>query len=563
MDLFSHHVFYTEKYRIPILDWMFQVTIVNKMPYDTFQLSVVLLDQYLLNKSITIETNDISKFAIVCITIASKINNVKSIDIEDASIICQDKYEAHELCVIEIDILDKLNYCVMKSTHWSHIKNHTAKNNIDTNIYNIAHYLSHIIIYKPDYLLIPINILAEKIILLSNTISDQIENINNIINEDTVYAYIYQQCVLNIANQETIYANNFFDKINVQNLIQKQIMGLEKIICANNLISDKYMYEAYIPKQYHKYTHEEIISRNDIKTLGKGNYGIVYECKLLDQIVALKACNNHTFFDDGINKTIISEINCLSVLDHKNIIKMYGYYYDIRNYHMYISLELASGPLSNFINNIPDTTKFDYIGQIIKGIKYMHKNNIMHRDITIQNILVDANGCIKICDFGMSRQFVDIDIVGNYNYNVCSLETRALELLLENESYNSKVDVWACACIIYHILFGNGLFSGTTEFTMLDSIFKIFGTPSDDYCPEICDQVIFKKYFSLKDYKIRDGFGMTKLKMKYPDIHNIIRDMFAYDIHKRLDIFQVSDLLNKTEYFKKNSLEYYNIINAF
>ncbi|AEQ32390.1 cyclin-dependent kinase [Megavirus chiliensis] len=551
MDLFSHHVFFTEKHRIPILDWMFQVTVVNKMPYDTFQLSVVLLDQYLLNKSITIETNDISKFAIVCITIASKINDVKPIDIEHASQICQEKYNARDLCNIEIDILDKLNYCVMKSICWSHIKNYTVKNNIDANVYNIVYYLSHITIYKPDYLLIPTNILAEKIILLSNTIYNHIENINNIINEDIICAHIYQQCVLNIANHETIYANIFFDKINVRNLIQKQIVVIEKNICANNLISDKYTYQVYISKQYHKYKHEEIINRNVIKTIGKGNYGTIYECKLLDQIVALKVCNNYTFFDDGINKTIISEINCLSILNHKNIIKMYGYYYDIRNDSMFISLELASGPLSNFINNIPDTTKFNYISQIVKGIKYMHKNNIMHRDLTIQNILVDANGCIKICDFGMSRQFVDIDIVGNYNYNVCSLETRALELLLENEYYNSKVDVWACACIMYHILYGNGLFSGTTEFTMLDSIFKIFGTPSDDYCPEICDQVIFKKYFSLKDYKIRDGFGMTKLKMKYPNIHNIIRDMFAYDIHKRLDIFQVSDLLNETEYFKK------------
>ncbi len=86
---------------------------------------------------------------------------------------------------------------------------------------------------------------------------------------------------------------------------------------------------------------------------------------------------------------------------------------------------------------------------------------------------------------------------------------------------------------------------------MLDSIFKIFGTPLDDHYPEICDQVIFKKYFSLKNYIIHDGFGMTKLKMKYPHIHNIIRDMFTYDIHKRLNIFQVSDLLNETEYFKK------------
>ncbi len=406
---------------------MFQVTTVNKMPYDTFQLSVVLLDQYLLNKSIAIETNDISKFAIVCITIASKINDVKSIDIEHASQICQDKYNARDLCNIEIDILDKLNYCVMKSIYWSRIKNYAAKNNIDTNIYNIAHYLSHIVIYKPDYLLIPTNILADKIILLSNTIYNHTENINNIISEDIICAHIYQQCTLNITNHEICYANVFFDKINVRNLIQKQIMVLEKVICANNLISDKYTYQAYIPKQYHKYTHEEIINRNDIKTIGKGNYGVVYECKLLDQRVALKACNNHTFFDDGINKTIISEINCLSILNHKNIIKMYGYYYDIRNDYIYISLELASGPLSNFINNIPDTTKFNYISQIIKGIKYMHKNNIMHRDLTIQNILVDANGCIKICDFGMSKQFVDIDIVGNYNYNICSLETRALD----------------------------------------------------------------------------------------------------------------------------------------
>lgn len=549
MDLFSHHVYFSGKYRILILDWMFQVTIANKMPYDTFQLSVVLLDQYLLNKLITIETDDVCKFAIVCITIASKINDVNSIDIEHASKMYQDKYEARDLCNIEIDILDKLNYCVMKSIYWSSIKNYATKNNINTNIYNIAHYLSHVVIYKPDYLLIPKNILTDKIILLSETIYNNIDNINNIITKDIVCAYIYQQCILNITNHETSYANNFFDKTNVRNLIQEQITKIEKVICVNNLISDKYIYQSHKFNQYHKYNHQEITNRNIIKTIGKGNYGTVYECKLLDQLVALKVCNNHTFFDDGINKTIISEINCLSIFDHKNIIKMHGYYYDIKNDFMYISLELASGPLSNFINDISDTTKFSYIHQIIEGVKYMHKNGIMHRDLRIQNILVDANGCIKICDFGMSGQFVDIDITGNYNYNVCSLESRALELLLENESYNSKVDVWACACIIYHILFGNNLFSGTTEFTMLDSIFKIFGTPSENYYPEICDQVVFKKYFE-EDYITYTGSGIYKLRLKYTEIYNIINNMFTYDIHKRLNIFEVSDLLNKTQYFK-------------
>ncbi|AZL89911.1 serine/threonine-protein kinase [Megavirus baoshan] len=549
MDLFNHHVFFTEKYRIPILDWMFQLTIVNKMTYDTFQLSVTLLDQYLLNKSITIETHDIGKFAIVCITIASKINDVNPIDIEYASKIYQDKYNAYDLCGIEIDILDKLNYCVMKSIFWACIKNYMVKNNIDINIYNIAHYLSHVVIYKPDYLLIPTNILADKIILLSEIIYNHVDNIINIITEDIVCAHIYQQYILNITNHETSYANNFFDKTNVRNLIQEQIIKIKKVTCANNLISDKYRYQLHIFNQYHKYSHEEITNRNVIKTIGKGNYGIVYECKLLDQVVALKACNNHTFFDDGINKTIISEINCLSILDHKNIIKMYGYYYDIKNDFMFISLEIASGPLSNFINDIPDTIKFSYIHQIIEGVKYMHKNGIMHRDLTIQNILVGVNGCIKICDFGMSRQFVDIDVTGNYNYNVCSLESRALELLLENESYNSKVDVWACACIMYHILFGNNLFLGITEYTMLNSIFKIFGTPSENYYPEICKQVVFKKYFE-EDYITYTGSGMCELRLKYTDIYDIIKNMFTYDIHKRLNIFEVSDLLNKTQYFK-------------
>ena len=80
--------------------------------------------------------------------------------------------------------------------------------------------------------------------------------------------------------------------------------------------------------------------------------------------------------------------------------------------------------------------------QILKGVKYLHENKVVHRDIKGANILVDERGWVKIADFGLART-IDPSRKLNYTVKVVTLWYRAPELLLGLTNYDFSVDVWS------------------------------------------------------------------------------------------------------------------------
>ena len=113
--------------------------------------------------------------------------------------------------------------------------------------------------------------------------------------------------------------------------------------------------------------------------------------------------------------------------------------------------------------------------QILEATKYLHDNNIIHRDLSSNNILIDCNEKITIIDFGLSK-IQDINSI--YNFNVYTLPYRAPEIILENK-YDNKIDIWAIGCILGEMLLNNILFEIYTEDDEknINTIFKFIGTP--------------------------------------------------------------------------------------
>lgn len=123
-----------------------------------------------------------------------------------------------------------------------------------------------------------------------------------------------------------------------------------------------------------------------------------------------------------------------------------------------------------------------FLLQILQGLDFCHRNEVLHRDIKGSNLLIDNYGNLKIADFGLARSFGEDG--RRYTNRVITLWYRPPELLLGANEYGPSVDMWSVGCLLAELLTRKPLFPGKDETEQLDLIFQVMGTPNDDIWPE-------------------------------------------------------------------------------
>jgi serine/threonine protein kinase len=104
------------------------------------------------------------------------------------------------------------------------------------------------------------------------------------------------------------------------------------------------------------------------------------------------------------------------------------------------------------------------------------EKNVCHRDIKPSNILIDEDKAkVQICDFGSAKQLKKGE--GSITY-ICSRYYRAPELILGNENYSSKIDIWAAGCVIAEMVTCLPLFNGDNNVDQLAKIIRVLGPPT-------------------------------------------------------------------------------------
>ncbi|KAK6123024.1 hypothetical protein DH2020_043240 [Rehmannia glutinosa] len=215
----------------------------------------------------------------------------------------------------------------------------------------------------------------------------------------------------------------------------------------------------------------------NLNEISHGSFGIVYRARdrKTGEIVAIK----EEF--DGLCFSSLREIDILKSLHHPSIVEFKQVAVDDYD-GVYVVMEYVENDLHEYMKRPLFSSSLIEIKRLMKelleGVKYLHQNRVMHRDLKPSNILISSKGELKICDFGMSRQFGSV-----YSPRVVTLWYRAPELLLGTKTYSSAIDMWSVGCIMAELLAKQVLFKGESEIEQLHQIYRVLGTPNEAVWP--------------------------------------------------------------------------------
>lgn len=237
---------------------------------------------------------------------------------------------------------------------------------------------------------------------------------------------------------------------------------------------------------------DSILRKYDIlHKLGSGSYGIVWKAVNKDtrEIVALKKCFDA--FENAMDaQQAFREIMFLHELNHENIIRLFDVFKTDNELDVYFTCECMESNLLSVIQakTLREAQKPHVIYQVLKALRYMHSGEVLHRDVKPENILVNSDCQVKICDFGTARSVAlqgdeaEIPVFESY---VTSRWYRAPEILFGSTSYGKGVDLWSVGTVLAEMLSTRPLFAGSSTLDQLNRILEVTGYPSPEDIKDI------------------------------------------------------------------------------
>uniref|UniRef100_A0A3Q1GL28 non-specific serine/threonine protein kinase n=1 Tax=Acanthochromis polyacanthus TaxID=80966 RepID=A0A3Q1GL28_9TELE len=230
---------------------------------------------------------------------------------------------------------------------------------------------------------------------------------------------------------------------------------------------------AAAPVEVKKHQHKHNLKHRYevMETLGKGTYGKVKKAveRASLKTVAIKSIRKERITDDLDRIHIQREIEITSSLVHSNIIRFHEVF-ESRD-KIVIVMEYASrGELYDYIQErrrLPETEARGIFRQITSAVHYCHKNGVAHRDLKLENILLDQDLNVKLADFGLSNHFRSGTLLQTY----CGSPLYAAPEIVKGRPYQGpEVDCWAMGVLLYALVYSSMPFDGASHTKLTEQI---------------------------------------------------------------------------------------------
>ncbi|XP_012572350.1 cyclin-dependent kinase G-2 [Cicer arietinum] len=278
-----------------------------------------------------------------------------------------------------------------------------------------------------------------------------------------------------------------------------------------------------------------------LNKIDEGTYGVVYRAKdkKTGEIVALKKVKMEKE-KEGFPLTSLREINILLSFHHPYIVDVKEVVVGSSLDSIFMVMEYMEHDLKGLMESMKQPFSQSEVKclmiQLLEGVKYLHDNWVLHRDLKTSNLLLNNRGELKICDFGLARQYGSP--LKPYTHLVVTLWYRAPELLLGAKQYSTAIDMWSLGCIMAELLSKEPLFNGKTEFDQLDKIFRILGTPNETIWPGFSKLPGVKVNFVKHQYNLlRKKFPATSFTgspVLSDSGFDLLNKLLTYDPEKRI-----------------------------
>lgn len=262
-------------------------------------------------------------------------------------------------------------------------------------------------------------------------------------------------------------------------------------------------------------TFSEVLRAQDIKT---------------KRYVAIKCMKKAFKSKEQVNR--LREIQAVRRLQpHPNIVDLIEVLFDRSTGRLALVMELMDMNLYELIKGrkqyLGEEKVRSYMYQLLKGLDHAHRTGVFHRDIKPENLLLDAEGNLKIADFGSCKGVYSKQPLTEY---ISTRWYRAPECLLTDGYYTYKMDLWSAGCVFFEMIALFPLFPGTNELDQVHRIHNVLGTPPT----EVLDRL--KKLGSHMDYDFpkKQGTGLAKLLPHVsPETVDLMQKLLTYEAERR------------------------------